>query len=505
MNDLTSFKSVLTEHQLERLDKFYTEKPQLLKRHSKEFIELTIDDPFTKHVNEYREKYLINRDRSLYGNFTSLHESKIDGEEYIVIHVWYDNNLAFYKKSTGELNHYHLATWKSSFVTFFINSNSWYNCNSNPFNKFYESSSIPSEKEVNILKKYHQFAYIPFFKLERINYYLMLLGMDNKSKLWQIEMLLKADFIRLASDLASTSEEMQWDVFKRYTEFFRLRGKGIYHYKELYKIVLDGFKDPAFIYLDNGWDKQWIKFLAKYREINRDRFIKYIKNRKSSMTKFGISFLDLYWLYLNFLSKIKLDLSRNKYTFPEDLEKEMYSIMLIIDIDMSNQIVDVYRNWQKELPIGEQDDRYKEYVREQRRQISKRNQANNRKRKLRMRKREEELAKLWDITRHIKLDIDEQLVLIAPTSADDLYVEGKTLNHCVYSYLDRIADKETMIFFLRKKDYQDKPFYTVEIKNNKLIQIRTTNQVTDPVIRSKFEAWMESNIEKLNINQQLQN
>ena len=45
----------------------------------------------------------------------------------------------------------------------------------------------------------------------------------------------------------------------------------------------------------------------------------------------------------------------------------------------------------------------------------------------------------------------------------DLFEEGRKLNHCVGSYADRISEGKTCICFVRKKEEPDQPYFTVEV------------------------------------------
>ena len=64
------------------------------------------------------------------------------------------------------------------------------------------------------------------------------------------------------------------------------------------------------------------------------------------------------------------------------------------------------------------------------------------------------------------------LVLVVPKSAEDMKAEGEALHHCVGGYVERVARGETSIFFVRKADSPDKPYFTLEWKNNDIIQCR---------------------------------
>lgn len=58
-----------------------------------------------------------------------------------------------------------------------------------------------------------------------------------------------------------------------------------------------------------------------------------------------------------------------------------------------------------------------------------------------------------------------------PKELDELKREGETLHHCVGTYRDRVAEGDTMIFFIRLESDPDQPFYTLEWKG-RVVQCR---------------------------------
>lgn len=90
------------------------------------------------------------------------------------------------------------------------------------------------------------------------------------------------------------------------------------------------------------------------------------------------------------------------------------------------------------------------------------------------------------------------LILIVPHSADDIKAEGEALHHCVGTYVERVAKGETEIFFVRKKESPDEPYYTMEWKDNKVYQCRGLhNQGMTPDVNAftkAFEEMMHKNI-----------
>jgi hypothetical protein len=55
----------------------------------------------------------------------------------------------------------------------------------------------------------------------------------------------------------------------------------------------------------------------------------------------------------------------------------------------------------------------------------------------------------------------------------ELKAEGKALHHCVGTYAERVANGSTNIFFIRKAEQPDTPYYTLEIgQNGSIVQCR---------------------------------
>jgi hypothetical protein len=82
-------------------------------------------------------------------------------------------------------------------------------------------------------------------------------------------------------------------------------------------------------------------------------------------------------------------------------------------------------------------------------------------------------------------------ILRHPSDYKELEREGRELHHCVAGYLNRIIKGETDVMFLRKKDEPDKPFFTVEIMNNRVTQCRTFKNQTDEKITALVKEWNE--------------
>lgn len=88
---------------------------------------------------------------------------------------------------------------------------------------------------------------------------------------------------------------------------------------------------------------------------------------------------------------------------------------------------------------------------------------------------------------------EESGLMIRPcASATELVNEGDQLKHCVGGYRQNVADGRTMIYFIRKISEPDKPFYTLEYKNNSIVQDHGYKNVLQTPEILKFEnKWLE--------------
>lgn len=64
------------------------------------------------------------------------------------------------------------------------------------------------------------------------------------------------------------------------------------------------------------------------------------------------------------------------------------------------------------------------------------------------------------------------LCIIVPTSPNQVANEGQSLSHCVKTYIDKIIDGVTNIVFLRHIDDINKSYYTIEVQDNNIYQIK---------------------------------
>lgn len=72
-----------------------------------------------------------------------------------------------------------------------------------------------------------------------------------------------------------------------------------------------------------------------------------------------------------------------------------------------------------------------------------------------------------------QLDFEKSgMKIVYPEKPDDIIAEGQALHHCVGGYVDRVANQECIILFLRQTEQLDRPFYTIEVRNQEVVQVR---------------------------------
>ncbi len=82
------------------------------------------------------------------------------------------------------------------------------------------------------------------------------------------------------------------------------------------------------------------------------------------------------------------------------------------------------------------------------------------------------------------------LVVMPPHSAQEIVAEGHKLHHCVGGYARDMAGQRCTILFIRQEKQKEKPFYTVEVQNDRIIQTRGRNNCAPTQeVKDFLEAW----------------
>ncbi|MBU5331437.1 PcfJ domain-containing protein [Anaerocolumna aminovalerica] len=65
--------------------------------------------------------------------------------------------------------------------------------------------------------------------------------------------------------------------------------------------------------------------------------------------------------------------------------------------------------------------------------------------------------------------------IVIPKKTSEITMEGQRLHHCVGTYIDRVIKQETLILFIRRKEDLSEPFYTMEVRQGRIVQVRGMN------------------------------
>lgn len=98
------------------------------------------------------------------------------------------------------------------------------------------------------------------------------------------------------------------------------------------------------------------------------------------------------------------------------------------------------------------------------------------------------------------------LLVYVPESAKDLLDEGRNQHNCIGSYVDRIAENKTLVFFVRKLNAPNEPFVSFEYFNGEVVQCRYDHNVAvknDNEDGAKILSFVDAFAERLRQNKVL--
>ena len=86
----------------------------------------------------------------------------------------------------------------------------------------------------------------------------------------------------------------------------------------------------------------------------------------------------------------------------------------------------------------------------------------------------------------------KELMMIPPHSAKEIVDEGAALHHCVRLYVKNVAEKKSVILFVRSVDEPNKSLCTVEVKDGQVTQARGFDNEEPPAqITAFIEQWKQ--------------
>lgn len=121
--------------------------------------------------------------------------------------------------------------------------------------------------------------------------------------------------------------------------------------------------------------------------------------------------------------------------------------------------------------------------------------------KVSLQKRMEKIEQLNSILEEVHKKYDfkegEDFQIQAPEDGYEIIREGQIQHICVgdvrQGYLERMAEKKTVILFLRKQDEPEKPFVTMEVRDGRVVQVRGyRNETPDANVLSFVDEFKKS-------------
>lgn len=95
----------------------------------------------------------------------------------------------------------------------------------------------------------------------------------------------------------------------------------------------------------------------------------------------------------------------------------------------------------------------------------------------------------------------KKYMIVVPRSGEEIKAEGRTLHHCVGTYVERVAKGETMILFVRKIENPTEPFYTMEFKDGKVVQCRGKNNCS---MTKEVQGFVKAFEKKMNTTENIE-
>lgn len=103
-----------------------------------------------------------------------------------------------------------------------------------------------------------------------------------------------------------------------------------------------------------------------------------------------------------------------------------------------------------------------------------------------------EKGRKWNLT-------GKRLLIRVAETPEELIREGEMLAHCVGGYAEDMADGDLIIYFVRKVEAPEVPFYTLDLRKKEIYQCRTFKNVDyskDPEVTAFVEGWLKDVVQK---------
>ena len=193
--------------------------------------------------------------------------------------------------------------------------------------------------------------------------------------------------------------------------------------------------------LGYSWDR--------YRE-DIERYIPVQKVADYILKQQNMTFSD-YRDYLKDCDKLGMNMKNKKVLFPDDLIKAHAETSMKIKLESDKLLETNFKRFEKEITSMDEPYLYGEY-------------------------------------------------LIRPAESPvELHIESQLLHHCVRTYVNKVADGQTSILFIRKQQEPDKPLYTLELnRDRKIVQCRGLKNCSYPEeVGELIKHWEKDIVRKI--------
>ena len=257
---------------------------------------------------------------------------------------------------------------------------------------------------------------------------------------YELPKLLNSDKTSLVDILGVNKSDLKF--FKE----INISVEGLKKYKDLKSIGIIPSEEELNYLIKNNINTNELNNALKYCSFKKA--LNYIESQKLNF--YGSYAVNMWSDYISFCNMLKLDLKKDFILFPRDLKKKH---------DEYNDIIIQNRNKYYDKAIHELYD---------------------------------EVSKKYSFEY-------KGYKIVVPTSADDILKEGEKLHHCVGSYISKVAKRKCDILFIRKLDDINNSYFTMEVRENKIIQCKGLNNndyKNDEDIKSFVDTFKEIILDK---------
>lgn len=254
--------------------------------------------------------------------------------------------------------------------------------------------------------------------------------LDNLKNIPATEYLVKMNLISLATDISKNDVEDNQGfsgvlgISKQYLPMYQKFNVNVMEH-QIIKASRTWVSEENFEKLRKLQPLSWFTgdIIDMLETMSFERFVNYFTKQVNRLNKSLKDLITLYKDYTSMSKSLYVDMERKSVRFPDNI-KESH---------------DLLRNRYNEIKIQVEEEKYKQAI-----------------------------DKISSI---MKEYADKSFCIVLPTTRNDFIKEGQSLNHCVgnENYFNNHIEGTRMIFFIRKLEEPEKPYYTMEVDMKQLM------------------------------------